>query len=231
MDSITEQAAAAGPPAGETEASMASVAAGKAKLAAMLAGSKSEPSTPPVNPEYAAEQAAKSKTAIDAEAARVAKLTPGEKRRQELSRPDNPDGIHSKDPKKKEAAMRELRAVLASQATEEEAAALKHEPLESLRERFGIKTHETLQRMGLEDVWDKQGEADVLASAVYHGVGAEDIRGVLSWYTDIFTGAVGNPDNVDVAAITAEFDKVAEKYHIPPKFKAALIERFGGGAA
>src|SRR5438445_12193191 len=79
-----------GPAAGETEASMASVAAGKAKLAEMLAGSKSKPSAPsapPVNPEYQRELDEKKA----AQAERVAKTPASEKRRQELSRPDNPD--------------------------------------------------------------------------------------------------------------------------------------------
>jgi hypothetical protein len=71
------------------------------------------------------------------ESARVAALTPTQRRLEKLNRYENESGIHSKDPEKQKAAMVELRKLLA--ADPEEQSALGEATLEDNRERYGLR--------------------------------------------------------------------------------------------
>jgi hypothetical protein len=92
-------------------------------------------STPPADAKPHIEQ--QKEQAAAKESARVAALSPTERRLEELNRFDNPDGVHSRDEAKQKAAMTELRKLLA--ADPEEQSALGEATLEDNRERYGLR--------------------------------------------------------------------------------------------
>jgi hypothetical protein len=108
------------------------------------------------------------------EAARVAALTPAQKRLEELNRFNNEAGIHSKDPAKQKAAMTELRRLLVSEESPEEKTALGETTLEDHRSRFGLHVpgEHILPKMHQAEYEERFSghEADFLAASREHGL-------------------------------------------------------------
>jgi hypothetical protein len=210
------------PPPGETAASWASVQAGKAKLEQMLAAPKNtkpapvKPSAPPVLPEVQALRGAAAKAEKD----RVAALPKFEQRRLELTRALTEKNSKLTDAERA-ALTKELRELVAGQMTQAERDEILNAPISELRDMFAI-AHERVQPH-LREHWDEEGEAEVLASFAHAGVSREGARTVMGWYMDKFNQHLGDIDNVDFAAMEAEFRTVAKKAGLSERHINALI--------
>jgi hypothetical protein len=130
--------------------------------------------------------------------------------------------LMSSDPAEKSAALRELNKLLADETTEEERAAILEEPVESLRERYGVKSDAVLAP--LRDRWDAEGERTVLASFAYHGVDPAAGRAIMDWYVARFNGALGDPANLNAREMTAELEALARKHDLDERLVRDMIE-------
>lgn len=159
---------------------------------------------------------------------RMRKLT-GDVHVNEAPAPSRQQAITAKliDPTTSAADKQALQQELAALVAHEDVEALEQEPLEMLRDRFGIKPDVPPV---LADVFDEEGEAVALRSFAFHGVQPAAARELRDWYMrSVFIPALGDPANVeDPAALVAEFRKLAAKHGLPQALTDAMIEEYGG---
>jgi hypothetical protein len=159
------------------------------------------------------------------ESARVAALTPTQRRLEKLNRYENESGIHSKDPEKQKAAMVELRKLLA--ADPEEQAALADATLQDHREAFGLEAPDVPDFDEMYGDW----EGRFLGHARNDGLGASDVRGIRDLGVKLGTevSMTGKPISDDV------LDRELSKFGLTEGQRAGLKRYWraieGGGAA
>ena len=153
---------------------------------------------------------------------RVAALSPSARRREELNRYDNPEGIFSTDAVKRQAAVAELRKLLAAEATPEERQAFVDLPITEIRDAMGVKPPKLVSM--LADRWDTDHEAELLSDLHDAGVSSETAQELHSWYVDKFTGALGLAANADADAMEAEFRAMAAKRGMDRSVVDALVK-------
>jgi hypothetical protein len=178
---------------------------------------KREPTTAERFKKAGDERAAAAKKA---ETEHVATLPDFEKRRLEITRAltDKNSKLSDQD---RAALTIELRRIVAGQQTPEEHEAILNAPVTELREMFAID-HERVQPH-LRERWDEEGEAEVLASFAHAGVSREGAQAVMGWYMDKFNQHLGDIDNVDFAAMEADFRQVARRAGLSERHINALI--------
>jgi hypothetical protein len=226
-------------PAGETAASMASVAAGQAKLKAMLAAppkkglaptsptARPADAPPPINAELKAAQDAEAKAKKDAEAQRVAQMTDDEKRfaKVDARRMEITKALTANDSKLTDAERTnltsELRRLVAGQTSQaEREAMLENVTIDEWRARSGIE-HKIPAH--LEEAWDVDSEIEVLESFSYAGVTPENTRTVLDWYQQVFVAHGGEVSAVDWPAVEADFRALGRRVGLSQRLVDALI--------
>ena len=230
----------------ETSESLASAAAGKAKLDAMIAemaakksggGVASKPSgiksgTPASGSSFRGSSpwrpsiSSSSSPAPDVKSAATPSTgeqpTPNQKRLAELNDPKNQNGIFSKDPAKQKAAVVELRKALAAEATDEEKERIANAPIAELRDKFKIDPTRVLTV--LRERWDEHAEGTVLATFAQQGIAPEAVSEVIDVYVQAFNGAVGNAVNVDAVKLEADARAVFKKHNVPAEVVDTIVE-------
>ena len=107
------------------------------------------------------------------------------------------------------SASGELRKHLAAEATEEEKQAIADAPVGQLREQYGVD--QTKVMPVIQDRWDSEEEATVLATFSQQGVAPEAVKEMYSWWVSLFNGALGDAHNLDLAATESEFRAIAKR--------------------
>jgi hypothetical protein len=224
-------------PAGETAASMASVAAGAQKLQEMLSAPKSNwitptpaakmvASPPPVNAEMKAANDEKTAQAKQVESARVAALTDEQRRFEQVDarRLEITKKLTDRDAKlsaqERAGLTDELRRLVAGQVSQQE----REEMLDTLstaewRERFGVKSE---VQPHLLEFWDEDAEAEVLESFSYDGATPEQTQAVMSWYAAKFNQLGGQVENL-TPELEVEFRSLAKRVGLSQRLTDALV--------
>jgi len=137
-----------------------------------------------------------------------------------LNAPDS--DLWSKDEAKQKAAYAKLRVHLAAEATADEKQAIADAPIGQLREQYGI---ETGPPSFLAERWDEHGEGVLLATLSQQGAAPDAVKALHAWYSDVFTGALGNAANLeDVDALAAEARVIAKKHGVSDDVIETLID-------
>jgi hypothetical protein len=218
---------------------MASVAAGQAKLKAMLAApapkgfgptsptARPADAPPSINAELKAAQDADAKAKKDAEAQRVAQLTPDQKRAEQVEarRLQLTAELTARDSKltdaEKATKSDELRRLVAGQVSQAE----REQMLDQLstqewRDRFGVKNE---VQPHLQELWDEDAEAEVLESFSYDGATPQQAQAVMSWYAAKFNQHGGEVSAVDWPAVEVEFRALGKRVGLSERLVTALI--------
>jgi hypothetical protein len=217
---------------------MASVAAGAAKLKEMLAApapkglvptpAKPEVTPPLVNPELKTENARRAAEARNNEAARVAKLTQEQQRREEIEskRLELTRILTERDskltPAERAAKTAELTRLVAGQVSQEE----REKMLDTLstaewRERFGVKNE---VQPHLQELWDEDAEAEVLESFSFDGATPQQAQAVMQFYQRVFNQHGGEVSAVDWPAVEVEFRALGKRVGLSDRLVEALVK-------
>jgi hypothetical protein len=226
-------------PAGETAQSMASVAAGQAKLKEMLAAPKPKglsltptpkpvaaTAPPPVNPELQKANEERARQAKENEAARVAKLSRDAKRAEEVEnrRLELTRALTEANSKltltEKTALGDELRRLVAGQVSQSE----RDQMLDKLstqewRDRFGVKNE---VQPHLQELWDEDAEAEVLESFSFDGATPSQAQAVMSWYAAKFNQLGGQIEAL-TPELEVEFRSLAKRVGLSQRLTDALV--------
>jgi hypothetical protein len=226
-------------PAGETAASMASVAAGQAKLQEMLKApapkglaptaptARPADTAPPINPELQRANDERARQAKQNEQARLAKLTRDQKRAEEVEnkRLELTRILTDRDskitPQERAAKTDELRRLVAGQVSQEERdRSLNDLSTQEWRDRFGVKNE---VQPHLQELWDEDAEAEVLESFSYDGATPQQAQAVMQWYQRVFNQHGGEVSAVDWPAVEVEFRALGKRVGLSDRLIDALV--------
>jgi hypothetical protein len=91
--------------------------------------------------------------------------------------------------------------------------------VDELRDRYGVNTEHVLP--SLREFWDAGAEADLLGAMALRGVAPEAVRALHDWFVnDVFNGALGRLENVNLTELEQAFRARAENAGVP----ADLVE-------